>query len=123
MAAPGIRVTTDFQTPIPRLDEATELAIYRIAQEALANAFRHASPTHVGVTLAVHDGRLRLEIVDDGRGFDAGLRRADAFGLVSMEERALAVGGRLSVSSEHGRGTVVRLECPVVARAAPASAA
>jgi PAS domain S-box-containing protein len=116
------RVVTDFRTPIPRLTEETELTVYRIAQEALANAARHAGARSIVVSLAATDGLLRLEVQDDGCGFDPAAPRTEALGLVSMEERALALGGRLELSSAPGKGTTVRLQCPLVARA-PASAA
>ncbi len=70
----------------------------------------------VQVTIATGDGRLRLEVRDDGRGFDLSSARPNALGLVSMEERALAVDGSLEVDSAPGAGTTVRLDCPIVLR-------
>ncbi len=122
MSLPSRTVTARFLTAIPRLEEDTEVAVYRIAQEALANAVRHASARSIVLTLAVADDALRLEVRDDGRGFVADDRRREALGLVSMQERALALGGRFEVWSEPGRGTAVRLECPVPVRT-PATAA
>jgi PAS domain S-box-containing protein len=117
------RVVAEFATAIPRLEEDIELAVYRIAQEALANATRHASARTITLTLAVAEKSLTLEVRDDGCGFDLRDRqRSEALGLVSMEERALALGGRFEMSSEPGKGTAVRLECPLATRA-PASAA
>ena len=107
---------------VPRLDEHTEVAVYRIAQEAVANALRHGAPTRVAISLAATADRLELEVRDDGRGFDPKAARADAVGLVSMEERALALGGLLEVHSAPGEGTSVRLHCPLRQRT-PASAA
>ena len=123
MTAAGTPVTVTFATTIPRLDEQTEIGVYRIAQEALANAVRHAGPCRIRIALSVHGGKLLLAIVDDGCGFAPAVRRgSEALGLIGMEERALALGGRLEVRSAAGEGTAVRLECPVAARA-PASAA
>ncbi|MCC6764033.1 MAG: PAS domain S-box protein [Deltaproteobacteria bacterium] len=115
-------VTTRFPTPIPRLDDETEIAVYRVAQESLGNALRHAAARTVDLLLRVDDGRLLLEVRDDGRGFDRATSRSDSLGLASMEERALALGGRLEIVSDPGRGTCVRLECPVTVRS-PATAA
>jgi signal transduction histidine kinase len=115
-------VRTTFPTRIPRLDETAELTVYRIAQEALANAIRHAHARSVTIVLTARARRLRLEVRDDGCGFDPACRRAPALGLLSMEERALALGGRLDVFSQPGAGTVVRLDCPLMERQ-PASAA
>ena len=77
----------------------------------------------IRISLAVQGGKLLLAIVDDGCGFAPTVRRgSEALGLIGMEERALALGGRLEVRSAPGEGTSVRLECPVALRA-PASAA
>ncbi len=117
MASTETTVRAEFPTPIPRLDEDIELAVYRIAQEALANAVRHAAARTIVVTLAVDSRHLRLVVRDDGCGFDLAAP-SDALGLVSMRERALALGGRFEVASTPGEGTVVQLECPLLTRAA-----
>ncbi|MCC6764734.1 MAG: PAS domain-containing protein [Deltaproteobacteria bacterium] len=115
-------VTTDVRTPVPRLHEETEIGVYRIAQEALVNAVRHAGARTIEIVLAVASDGLELEIVDDGCGFAPEARRAsEALGLVGMEERALALGGRLEVRSAPGAGTRVRLVCPATPRAASAA--
>jgi signal transduction histidine kinase len=67
-------------------------------------------------------GTLVLEVRDDGRGFDRTARRTDSLGLASMEERALALGGHLEIVSSPGKGTRVRLTCPLHLRS-PATAA
>ncbi|HEY2388000.1 MAG TPA: PAS domain S-box protein [Candidatus Binatia bacterium] len=123
MSLPGTTVTAVFRTPIPRLREEAEIAIYRIAQESLANAVRHARARTIQLVLAVDGPTLRLDVTDDGCGFTPDERRhSDGLGLVGMEERALALGGRLELrASSHG-GTTVSLECPL-AVCAPASAA
>ena len=95
--------------PFPKLTPAREAAAYRIAQEALHNALRHGEPSTVLVDVSAHDGMVRIEITDDGRGFDA---KAAGLGLTSMRDRARAAGGRLDVRSRPGGGTTVRLEVP-----------
>ena len=88
--------------------------MFRIAQEALQNALRHAEAERIDVRLEDGGGLLVLTVADDGRGFDpaaAGLR-GRRLGLTSMEERAAALGGRLEVASAPGAGTTVRLEVP-----------
>ena len=123
MSTAATRVTTNFLSPVPRLPDEVEIGIYRIAQEALANAARHAAARSIVVTLDASHAMLRLEIHDDGRGFVADDRAgATCLGLISMKERALALGGHVEVSSTPGEGTVVHLECPLAART-PASAA
>jgi signal transduction histidine kinase len=88
--------------------------ILRIAQEALQNALRHAQAEHVTLRLRADDGRLLLEIEDDGLGFDpsAPELRSRRLGLTSMEERAGRLRGRLEIDSTPGVGTTVRLAVP-----------
>jgi signal transduction histidine kinase len=98
----------------PRLDPDAESEVFRVAQEALHNAVRHADARRIDVRLTNGDGRLVLEVSDDGAGFDAadpGLR-SRRLGLTSMEERAAALGGVLRIESNVGGGTRVRLEVP-----------
>ncbi len=86
--------------------------VLRIAQEALQNVIKHAGAEHVRVALHAEDGRLVLEVEDDGSGFEpetAGIR-SRRLGLTSMEERARRIGGTLQVRSAPGAGTRVRLE-------------
>ena len=116
IASDVLAVTAVFETAIPRLDEETELSVYRIAQEALANAVRHADARSIVITLGATDDTLTLVVRDDGRGFDPAKRPASALGLAGMEERALALGGRLEVRSAPGQGTTVTLRCPLAVR-------
>src|SRR4051794_35825208 len=86
--------------------------VLRIAQEALANAVRHAGARHVGVRLGSAGGTVLLEVSDDGMGFEPSDPdvRSRRLGLTSMEERAARLGGRLEIRSAPGEGTTVRLE-------------
>jgi signal transduction histidine kinase len=95
-------------------DPDRDAEILRIAQEALQNALRHARAEHVGVRLRSDDGRLLLEVEDDGVGFDpsAPELRSRRLGLTSMEERARRLGGQLRIDSTSGGGTTVRLALP-----------
>jgi signal transduction histidine kinase len=96
----------------PRGSSAAE--VLRIAQEALQNALRHADAGRVEVRLDADDGRLRVAVADDGVGFDPdepGLR-SRRLGLTSMEERARALGGTLSIESRPGVGTTIVLDVP-----------
>jgi signal transduction histidine kinase len=96
------------------IDAAAErcLGVLRIAHEAIHNALRHASPSSVEVQLSDHDGKLIVEVTDDGVGFEPERRelRSHSLGLTSMEERAGELGGRLEIRSSPGGGTTVRLE-------------
>jgi len=88
--------------------------VFRVAQEALQNAVRHGVPARLGVRLGHRDGRLVLEVSDDGVGFDPAdpELRARRLGLTSMEERAQRLGGALEIRSAPGAGTTIRLEAP-----------
>ena len=89
-----------------------DVAVLRIAHEALNNAVRHARAEHVTVRLSRNDGTLVVEVSDDGIGFDphAPDLRSRHLGLTSMEERARESGGRLRIKSSPGTGTTVRIE-------------
>ena len=87
-----------------------EQALFRIAQEALANAARHSGAARVSLLLNIDDGEnpeVRLEVRDDGDGFDTEAARSAGFGLRSMEERMAVVGGSLEVESGSDGSRVV----------------
>jgi PAS domain S-box-containing protein len=113
-----LELDTDIRLPQRRLDPAVETACFRIVQEAMTNAVRHAGASRLAVTLRVEDGALVLAVRDDGHGFDpaAAARRAargESAGLSGMEERAQLAGGRLEMSTAPGRGTEVRVVFPL----------
>ncbi len=89
-----------------------ELALLRIAHEALHNAVRHAHAEHVTVRVGGTDGAVVVEVTDDGVGFDPDRPelRSRHLGLTSMEERARELRGRLNIRSAPGKGTTVRVE-------------
>jgi signal transduction histidine kinase len=93
-------------------DSNRELALLRIAHEALHNAVRHAHADHVTVRLAATDGKLVIDVADDGVGFDphAPDIRSRHLGLTSMEQRARESQGRLRIRSAPGQGTTVHVE-------------
>ena len=103
----GIRVhvSSQLQTPVPRHDEPE---ILHIVTEALANVRKHAAATEVRVALTSTPRGVRLEIADNGRGFNP-RRRTRGFGLVGIRERAALLRGRVQITSAPGRGTRVVL--------------
>ena len=105
------RIVTNVAAPMPRLEETTEIAVYRIAQEALTNAVRHAHARLISLSLAPHGETLRLVVQDDGRGFDTRDSGTIALGIGSMEQRAIAIGGHVDLRSVPGQGTTVTFEC------------
>jgi signal transduction histidine kinase len=94
---------------------SVEADAFRIAQEALHNALRHAAASRIDVVLRCEPGRLEVTVADDGVGFDADAvsLRSRRLGLTTMAERARAAGGALEVASAPGAGTTVRLEVRV----------
>lgn len=110
----GNAVTFELEGDASANGSAGDADVLRIAQEALQNAMRHAQAERVDVRVEVRDGRLRLRVADDGAGFDPAdpALRARRLGLTSMEERARALGGRLTIASQPGQGTTVELEVP-----------
>lgn len=98
-----------------RIDGSIELALFRIVQEALNNALRHARANQIRISADIGDSRVRFVVTDDGTGFDpSGLPvRSKHLGLSSMEERARDLGGTLRIDSASGKGTIVILEVPV----------
>ncbi len=93
------------------LPKACERELYHIAQEALNNALKHGAAGEIHVRIASDNGRLTLEVEDDGRGFDPhGVSNAGGVGMNSMRERAERIGGTLRVASKPGAGTRVWVE-------------
>jgi signal transduction histidine kinase len=116
-SARGLRTALDVERLTSGLPDAVAALVYRAAQEALRNVVTHSGATAVAVTAASEDGRVELDVVDDGVGFDSATadQRADEghLGLRGLADLAEAVGGRLEVDSGVGSGTRLHLEVPV----------
>jgi signal transduction histidine kinase len=110
----GVAVRVVACEDLPQLGAEREAAVYRVAQEALYNALRHSGAAEVRVSLTARQGRVILEVADDGQGF-AAKAPPDGLGLASMRERAAAIGGSLAIRSAPGQGTTVRLTVPLSA--------
>jgi signal transduction histidine kinase len=89
-----------------------ELEMFRIAQEAVRNAIRHAQASHIGVSLQTTRDGLRLEVTDDGIGCAGPLADPRRLGIVGMQERAVSIGGQFGLSSVAGQGTTVAVSLP-----------
>lgn len=90
----------------------SEVALLRIAQEALANVAKHAGANRVGVTLSYLEREVALDVRDDGRGFDPDRRDGGGFGLIAMRQRIEALSGTLEVETEPGGGTGISARVP-----------
>ncbi len=114
-------VVMDFDAGAPLAADARqpdfEIACFRVVQESVTNALRHASARHVWVQLTGQGDRMSLSIRDDGRGFDTGTldgaAAAGHLGVVGMRERVRARGGVFTLTSRPGAGTAVEIEIPV----------
>jgi len=110
----GIAVAVQGEEPVPRLAARVETALFHIAQEALTNVAKHAQARNVVVTVQMHDDILRLVVADDGIGFDSAHVTdpggGHGWGLLTMTERAEAVGGRCRIESIPGQGARVIVE-------------
>jgi two-component system, NarL family, sensor histidine kinase UhpB len=102
------RVLRELEGGLPSFSPEVELVIYRVAQEALTNAFRHADASVVRVALRRSGEHVVLSVADDGRGLPSPLP-AHATGLAGMRERAILIAGRLEIDSPPGAGVEVRL--------------
>jgi signal transduction histidine kinase len=115
-AGAGVRVEFTAEPKLIRpglIDPDKEIDVYRIVQEAIGNASRHAHARSIRLAVSNPGRMLRLEVADDGIGFDVKAATDRGLGLTSMEERAGAVHGTLEVRSRPGGGTVVRLDVPL----------
>ncbi len=105
-----LRVVRVIESGLPPLGPESELAIYRVAQESLTNAVRHAHATQVELRLERADGSVILRILDDGRGMNGA---TEGGGIRGLRERALLIGARLELQPRSGGGVEVRLDVPV----------
>jgi signal transduction histidine kinase len=102
----------------PKLPPLVAAHVYRIGCEAVTNALRHADARTVEVTLASRNGSLQVDVRDDGQGLPVE-RRPGGNGLFAMESRAASIGAALTVESEPGRGTVIRIDVPLNGNGGP----
>ena len=105
----GISVLLDCPADLPRL--ASDLAVFRVAQEAMTNAAKHASPTTVRLSLRLDDQGVTLSVADDGCGFDPD-EATSGLGLLGLRERVARLGGGTTLASRPGEGTLLSARIP-----------
>jgi two-component system, NarL family, sensor histidine kinase UhpB len=108
----GLRVRATLPAALTTLDTEAELALYRIAQEALTNVVRHAGARHAWVAIEQQPTAVSLWVTDDGRGLT--VAEANAGGLRGMRERAITIGGQLSVGAAPVGGVEIHLVVPLL---------
>ena len=113
----GVMVTCTGPAGLQCIDTACASTLYRVAQEAVGNAIRHARATQVSIGIVERHGAVELDVIDDGIGFNTGdvEKRRPGMGLFTMRERVALVGGRLTLRSLPGVGTRVMVTIPVMA--------
>ena len=107
----GLKVDFDMPSSLPSLPAAVEVAVYRIVQEALTNAARHAQAQRCLIRLCIDSESLHLDISDDGKGIPAG--HHIGAGLQTMQERASELGGNCTLTRGSSGGTVIQVELPL----------
>ena len=117
----GLEIEVRGDASCPGLAPEMEITAFRVAQEAVTNAIRHAAARKVTVSIRSLDGVLSILVEDDGKGFDVrgtlqGPATGKYLGLLGMQERARMLGGELVIESSPGRGTRVRLQLPLDAK-------
>jgi two-component system sensor histidine kinase UhpB len=111
-------VTIDLEHKLPPdLGSSVALAVYRVVQEGLINALRHAQATRIRIVVDGTEERIRVSVADDGIGLPADWARPGHFGLRGLTDRVAQLGGKFEVSSEGARGTHLAAEIPLKAAA------
>jgi signal transduction histidine kinase len=113
----GVPVTVSVEGDLLELSDAHRTCIYRIAQEALNNAAKHARAKAINVSVRCHAGSVAIAVHDDGQGFDM-LKTGGGLGLVGMKERVRQLDGEILIQSEPGQGTELMAEIPLAGQRA-----
>ncbi|MGB6308248.1 MAG: PAS domain-containing protein [Steroidobacteraceae bacterium] len=110
----SLRVTVTETAQFPELGESVQLLLFRAAQEALTNVARHAQATAVEIALRADDGRITMEIADDGIGIaESAMSKAHSLGLLGLRERFAALGGGLAAERREPCGTTLTVYLPM----------
>lgn len=110
----GIKADLELPDNLDPLEHELEVALYRSVQEALHNIVKHSRAKHFSVRLTNRTGRVMLQIEDNGVGFSPRTATQKGFGLTGMRERAVALGGSMTLRSQEEKGTLIRISFPLV---------
>lgn len=97
-----------------RLPSKYEVALFRLIQESVQNALKHAEAKEIQVKLEICKEAITVTVKDDGKGFDKNQRRNDSFGLIGMKERVDLLEGQITIDSKKGAGTIVMIQIPIL---------
>jgi signal transduction histidine kinase len=114
----GVPVAVQIDGDLDGLSDAHRTCIFRIVQEALTNCSRHAHASQIRIAVYGAADRVRLSVQDDGAGFQRNRLHSGGLGLLGIEERARALEGSVSITSQPGKGTILEVELPIAAGAA-----
>ncbi|HEY3937812.1 MAG TPA: sensor histidine kinase [Bryobacteraceae bacterium] len=109
----GVPVSIDVQGDVNRSPESHRICLYRVIQEALTNCAKYAEAARVTLAVTQDEDLLSASIEDNGKGFDGSRLPARGLGLLGMEERVRALQGNVTISSQPGKGTLIRVELPL----------
>ncbi|MBU8905979.1 sensor histidine kinase [Desertibacillus haloalkaliphilus] len=101
-----------------RMPQQLEVALFRLIQEAVQNAQKHANPTQINVRIEIKPTKVIMIVKDDGKGFDVETTKEGSFGLVGMKERVSMLKGQMTIDSTPGSGTLVAISIPLNERQA-----
>jgi two-component system, NarL family, sensor histidine kinase DegS len=96
-----------------RLPSRLEVALFRLVQESVQNALKHAEANHIQVKIEIGKNHVILVIKDDGKGFDVNVKKENSFGLIGMKERVDLLEGEMTIDSKIGAGTVIMIRVPL----------
>lgn len=109
----GIKASVEIGKDMPHVEGPLATALFRVLQEMLTNVLRHSGAKNIAMRYVIEDGRLVLEMSDDGKGIDVARANAeDSFGIIGMRERCAAFGGSLKVRGISGKGTTITASVP-----------
>uniref|UniRef100_UPI0026EEB0F5 sensor histidine kinase n=1 Tax=Lonsdalea britannica TaxID=1082704 RepID=UPI0026EEB0F5 len=108
----GVECQLHAPEPDVLMNDECATAAFRVVQESLTNIARHAAASEVVIALENREGLIVLSVQDDGRGFDAREQKPNTFGLMGMKERGRMLGGEVTITSQPGSGTLIRMTFP-----------